>query len=156
MNFGFFGPKMAVSWRTSAFQKKRAWNPYCYSVFWVRAFWAKVSKKEISKSHQEKWKNLTDNWKAIFWYFCCFFWGLTFFLVFWIFFFFSVCFVLFVFFGVFLWRVYGSGEVARRATSLALNPPYFFFLYFLFCFLVFFFEGLRVRWGGPLGHLTWP
>ena len=25
--------------------KKRAWNPYFYSVFWVRAFWAKVSKK---------------------------------------------------------------------------------------------------------------
>ena len=25
--------------------KKKTWNPYFYSVFWVRAFWAKVSKK---------------------------------------------------------------------------------------------------------------
>ena len=28
---------------------------------------------------------------------------------------------------------------------------FFLFLFFLFCFL----EGLRVRWGGPKGHLTW-
>ena len=44
MNFGFFGPKMAVSWHTSAFQKKGL-KPLFYSVFWVRAFWGKVSKK---------------------------------------------------------------------------------------------------------------
>ena len=31
---------------------------------------------------------------------------------------------------------------------LALNPPYLFWF--------FFFGGLRVRWGGPKGHLTWP
>ena len=42
--FWFFGPKMAVLWRTSAFQK-RAWNPYFYSVLGVSAFGAKVSKK---------------------------------------------------------------------------------------------------------------
>ena len=29
----------------------------------------------------------------------------------------------------------------------------FFLCVFVFCF---FFEGLRVRWGGPKGHLTWP
>ena len=45
MNLGFFGPKMAVSWRISAFQKKGAWNPYFYRVFRVRVFWAKLSKK---------------------------------------------------------------------------------------------------------------
>ena len=45
MNLAFFGPKMAVSWRTTAFQKKRPWNHYFYSVFCVRAFWAKLSKK---------------------------------------------------------------------------------------------------------------
>ena len=28
-----------------------------------------------------------------------------------------------------------------------------FGFFFLFCFLL---EGLRVRWGGPKGHLTWP
>ena len=33
----------------------------------------------------------------------------------------------------------------------------FFLLFLLFLFLVFFcLEGLRVRWGGPKGHLTWP
>ena len=31
----------------------------------------------------------------------------------------------------------------------------FFFVCFVFLFL-FFGEGLRVRWGGPKGHLTWP
>ena len=30
------------------------------------------------------------------------------------------------------------------------------FWYSCFCFFFSFFEGLRVRWGGPLGHLTWP
>ena len=45
MNLGFFGPKMAVSWRICVFQKKVCWNPYFYSVFGVRAFWAKLSKK---------------------------------------------------------------------------------------------------------------
>ena len=44
MNFGFFGPKMAVLWRISAF-KKRAWIPYFYSVLGVSTFWAKVSEK---------------------------------------------------------------------------------------------------------------
>ena len=29
----------------------------------------------------------------------------------------------------------------------------FYFFLFLFCFCL---EGLRVRWGGPKGHLTWP
>ena len=40
---------------------------------------------------------------------------------------------------------------------------FFSFLFFVFVFLCFsvfwfalFLEGLRVRWGGPKGHLTWP
>ena len=32
---------------------------------------------------------------------------------------------------------------------------FLFFLVFVF-FVLFFLEGLRVRWGGPKGHLTWP
>ena len=33
----------------------------------------------------------------------------------------------------------------------------FLFSFFLFSFFLFWFlEGLRVRWGGPKGHLTWP
>ena len=32
----------------------------------------------------------------------------------------------------------------------------FFVFVFDFCCFVFFLEGLRVKWGGPKGHLTWP
>ena len=41
---------------------------------------------------------------------------------------------------------------------LALNPPYLFcfLLFVLFGGVLFFFEGLRVRRGGPKGRLTWP
>ena len=143
------------------FPKKRPWNPYFYSVFWVRAFWAKVSKKGNFEKPPKKRKNLTDNWKAIFWCFCCFFWGgASFFFFFFVFLF---GFVLFVFFFVFLVFFVGGfkGQVRwpKGPPHLALNPPYFFFCFVfcsLFCFFCFFLEGLRVRWGGPKGHLTWP
>ena len=60
--------------------------------------------------------------------FCCW-------IVFWCWFLFCFCFFFFCFFVlVFLFL--------------------FLFLFFLFCFV--FLEGLRVRWGGPKGHLTWP
>ena len=61
--------------------KKRVWNPYLNSVFWVRAFWAKVSKKEILKSHQEKWKIWLIIEKLFFGIFALF-WGGFFFFVF--------------------------------------------------------------------------
>ena len=97
--FWFFWSKMAVSWRTTAFPKKRARNLYFIVFFGFRLFGPRCQKREILKSHQEKWKTLTDNWKAILWYFCCFF-GASFFLVFfWCFF---VCFVFFVFLVFFL------------------------------------------------------
>ena len=96
--------------------KKRPWNPYFYSVFWVRAFWAKVSKKGNFEKPPKKKENLTDNWKAIFGVFAVFLLGGSFF-----------------FFFVFVFLVF----------------------LFVFCFCVFL-EGLRVRWGGPKGHLTWP
>ena len=35
------------------FSTKPCWNPCFYSVFWVHAFWAKVSKKEILDTHQK-------------------------------------------------------------------------------------------------------
>ena len=69
-----------------------------------------------------------------------------------------VCFV-FVFLCVFFLVFWGSGEVARRATSLGPKPSlfvYLFFLFSLFFLFLFFLEGLRVRWGGPKRHLTWP
>ena len=155
MKLSFFGPKMAVSWRICVFQKKVCWNPYFYSVFWVRAFWAKFVKKgKFWTPTQKRIKFSLITEKLIFEYF-------LFFLVFFSFFVFF-CFFCFVFFWCFFWRVEGSCEVARRATSLGPKPSLFVFL-FLFCFfflcffLVFFcWEGLRVRWGGPKGHLTWP
>ena len=79
------------------FSKDALLKPLFYSVFWLRPFLAKWSKREISDTHQKK-KWMIDSWKAFLGgYFC-------------------VC--------VFL---------------------------FSFCL-----EGLRVRWGGPKGHLTWP
>ena len=116
----FFCPKMAVLWRTSAFQKKSAWNPYFYSVFGMSAFWAKVSKKGNFEKPPKKWKKLTDNWKAIFWYFCFFFGGGFFFLVFFCFFLFSLFFFVFVFFfGGFK----GQVRWPEGPPHLALNPP---------------------------------
>ena len=68
--FGFIGPRMAVSWHTPVFQKMLCWNPSFYSVFWVCAFWAKLSTTG-NFGHPPKKKKLTDNW------FLCFFvfWG---------------------------------------------------------------------------------
>ena len=98
---------MAVLWRTSAFQQKRP-ETRIFIVFWGCAlFGPRCQKKEILKSHPKR-KNLTDNWKVIFWCFCCF-GGLLFFF----FFLFSLFF-----------------------PHLALNPPYLFFL-FVFCFVYF-------------------
>ena len=45
--------------------------------------------------------------------------------------------------------------MAPRATSLGPKPSLFIWFVF-FLFFVFVWEGLRVRWGGPKGHLTWP
>ena len=56
----------------NCFSKKTCWNPYFYSVFWVRAFWARCKKGKFWTPTKIKEK-LTDNWKALFWYFCCFF-----------------------------------------------------------------------------------
>ena len=85
-----------------------------------------------------------------------------FFFFFFLFLFFFVFFFFFFFFGGFK----GQVRWPKGPPHLALNPPLFFvFLFFFFVFLCFFFflffflfflEGLRVRWGGPKGHLTWP
>ena len=155
---------------TQLVSKKNTWNPYFYSVFGVQAFWAKMSKKGNFEKPPKKRKNLTDNWKAIFWCFCCCFFGLLFFL------FFSGSFVCFFCFLVFFVGGFkGQVRWPKGPPHLALNPPYFFCFVFAVVFLVFFFfffflvllfvffvfwcfllEGLRVRWGGPKGHLTWP
>ena len=60
----------------------------------------------------------------------------------------------FVFFSVFFWGFKGQGRWPEGPPHLALNPPSL--VWFVFWFPVFVLEGLRVRWAGPKGHLTWP
>ena len=149
MNLVFFGPKMAVSWHISAFQKKGAWNPYFYSVFRVRAFWAKLSKRQILDTHPKKKKIFTDNWKARFWVFfvfSCFFLFL-----------FLFCFFCFVVFFVFLFGGFkGHVRWPFRPPLLALNPPNLFFLFLFFLFFCFLFGGFKgqVRWPEGPPHLA--
>ena len=84
----------------------------------------------------------------VFWYWFLFCFSFCFFvlLFFFFFFFFSFC-----FFGGFK----GQVRWPKGPPHLALKPPFLVFV-FLFCVVLFFLEGLRVRWGGPKGHLTWP
>ena len=139
MNF-FFWSKNGRFVTHICFPKKRPWNPYFYCVFWVRAFWAKVSKKgNFEKPHKKK-KNLTGNWKANFGVFLLFFFGFFFFLFF------------FLFFSLFLFLfLLGSGEVARRATSLGPKPSFFLFFGFFGCFFFVFCFFWRVK-----GQVRWP
>ena len=159
MNLGFFCPKMAVSWRTSVFQKLVCRNPYFYSVWGVRAFWAKLSKKAIFGHPPKKRKFWLITEKLFFWYFCVFVLFVSLFLFFLSVFFVFFFFVSFLFFLLEGLRVRWGGP--KGHLHLALNPPYLLFVFCCFCcfscfcFLCFL-EGLRVRWGGPKGHLTWP
>ena len=143
LDLRFFCPKMAVSWRISVFQKMPCWNLYFYSVFWVRAFLAKLSKKgkfwTPTKNKRKIWL-ITE--KLNFWYFCVFSFSCSF-----LFLCLVICFFVFSFFFLFLFFwVLGSGEVARRATSLGPKPSLFVF-FFVFVFVLFFVSK---------GHLTWP
>ena len=60
MNFGFFGPKMAVLLRISAFQKKGPETPI-FIVFWGERFLGQGVKKGNFEKPPKKKKNLTDN-----------------------------------------------------------------------------------------------
>ena len=91
----------------------------------------------------------SKNWDVLFWVFfvfvCFFIFSFFFFLVFYFSVFFWV--LLFLFFVGFK----GQGRWPKGPPHLVLNPPSLFFVLCVFCF---FGEGLRVRWGGPKGHLT--
>ena len=63
------------------FQRKVCWNPYFYSVLGVRAFWAKLSNKEILDTHQKRifWLIMENlilghffNFFSLFPFFCCY------------------------------------------------------------------------------------
>ena len=130
--FGFFGPKMAVSWRIPLFQKMPCWNPCFYSEFWVRAFWAKLSKKEILDTHQK-----INIWliaeKLIFLYLLVF---LVFFSQFFVFFVFVV-FFLFLLFSFLGGGFKGQARWPEGPPHLALNPPFLFLLFVSLFFFLF-------------------
>ena len=149
--FGFFCcPKMDISWRITLFLKMPCWTTYFLLCFLGACFFGQVVKKGNfgDPPKRKKWLITEKLFFGYFWFFSFFF---SFFL-FW-----GGCFL------VLFLRVWGSGEVARTATSLDPKPSFFVFVSLLFVFFlgggVFFFvflEGLRVRWGGPKCHLTWP
>ena len=101
-----------------------------FIVFLGARFFGQVVKKGKFWTPTKKRKNLTDPEKLFFLVCLCFF---CFFLCF-----FSFVFLIFFFFFVFCF--FGPPH-------LALNPPYFLFVFFVFfAFLLFFvLEGLRVR-----------
>ena len=148
--FWFFDPKMAVSWRTSAFQKKRPWNPHFYSVFWVRAFWANVSKKRNFEKPARKMEKF-DNWKANFGVFLLFFFLASFFSCFLCFFVCLFCFLFLLFVVCFL-VVYiqktlfplEKGIFCLFAVFPFLSPLAFFglplFVFLFLCLSLFFFS----------------
>ena len=126
--FGFFCPKMAVSWRITVFQKLVCWNPYFYSVLGVRVFWAKFSKKGIF-GHPQKIR--------YFWLIAAKLIFFDMFFVFFVLFYFFCCFCCF---GFFFGGFKGQVRWPEGPPHLALNPPYCFFLFcfFVFVFFVFF------------------
>ena len=158
--FGFFCPKMAVSWRATVFQKMFCWNPDFYCVFWGRVFWAEFSKEGIFDTHQKK--KLTDNWKVHFLIFLCFFCFLSLLFVFCWFFVLFFCFLFFVFFlgpkpffcfGLFYLFIFclflsvplcfslaffglPPFQFLFLCLSLSLSCFFFFLLVFLVCFLL--------------------
>ena len=142
--FGFFCPKMAVSWRITSFQKKQAETPIFIVFLGARFLGQGVKKRQFLDTLSKKKKILTDNWKALFLVFLCFFLFLSWFFFFFVFF--VLFFVLFFFFVFFVLFFFGGfkGQVRwpKGPPHLALNPPYFFvfvFLLFFVCFLFVFF-----------------
>ena len=115
MNLVFFGPKMAASWRTSAFHKKKklAETPIFIVFLGCALFGPRCQKKKIWNTHQKRKKWLITG-KLFVWYFCVF-----------QFLFFSCWFFWLFLFSLFLCFL--------GPPHLALNPPFLFF--FCFCFV---------------------
>ena len=135
---------MAVSWRTSVFQKMICWNPGFYWVFGYALFGPSCQKREFWTPT----KQLADNWRAhfgTFWGFASF----SCFLPFFLFFLFSLFCVVFSL-SLFVFLLEGlKVRWGGPKGHLTFGPKPSSFIYL-------FFEGSRVRWGGPKGHLTWP
>ena len=151
MNLGFFGPRMAVSWRITFFPKQIGWNPYFYSVFGCAFSGPRCQKRQCWDTLSKKRKFWLITEKLFFLVFLCSF---TFSFLVFLFLGFFCCFLFCFFFCLFCFFGGFKGQVRwpKGPPHLALNPPYFLFLLFFvfvffFCFV--FLEGLRVRWGGP-------
>ena len=117
--FWFFVQKWPFRDAHLFFSKMLSWNPYFYSVFWVRVFFGQVVKKENVWTPTQKRKNWLITEKLFSWYFCV-----------------LCCFFVFCF------------EVLRvRPPHLALNPPYLFFVFLPFLlFSCFFFPFFASHW----------
>ena len=152
---------MAVSWRTSAFQKKGPETPIFIVFFGCALSGPRCQKREILKKHPKKRKIWLIIEKLFFGVFAVFFGGLLFFLFFFLFFFLLFfCFFVFLFFlffcfFVFFWGFKGQVRWPEEPPHLALNPPsvlVFFFCFVFFCF-VWRVKG-QVRWPKGPPHLT--
>ena len=138
--FGFFLVQKWPFRDAHLFFKKNLLKPLPPPIFIVffgcALFGPSCQKREILDTHQNKRKNLTDNWKALFWYFWCFF-----------FFCFSVFLV--VCFCFFFEGLRVRLRWPKGPPHLALNPPYLWGgVFFVFFFGVF--------WGGFKGQVRWP
>ena len=162
MNFGFLSKNGRFVTHNSFSKKKVAETPIFIVFFGCTLLGQGVKKGKFSK-HIKKRKNLTDNWKALFfWYFRCFCWA-SFFLFFFVFFVFFVSFVFFCFFVFFFGGFKGQVRWPEGSPHLALKPSlflflfffgfFFFFFLFFFCFFVFFggFKGQVARRATSLG-----
>ena len=124
--------------------KQRVAETPIFIVLFGCALFGQVVKKGNFGHPPKKRKKWLITEKLFFWYFCVFV-----FFVF-VFFFFLFCYSC-AFFGGFK----GQVRWPEGPPHLALNPPYLFFVSSFFLLGFFVLEGLRVRWGGPKGHLTW-
>ena len=134
--FGFLSKNGCFVTHNCFFKNWCAEAPIFIVFFGCALFLPSCQKKGNFGHPPQKGKNGLVTEKLIFWYFS----------VFWVFvFFFCFCYFCFCFFGLlvfccFFWRVYGSGEVAQRATSLGPKPSLFVFVcLFCFYFYLFFF-----------------
>ena len=125
MNFGFLVQKWPFCDAHLLSKKKRAWNPYFYSVLGVSTFGAKVSKKGNFEKPPKKRKFWLITEKLFFGIYAVF-WGPLF----------SCFFFSFAFLG-FFGGLKGQVRWPEGPPHLALNPPYLFLLFLLFCCFVF-------------------
>ena len=135
--FGFFCPKMAVSWRITSFQKKKQAETPIFVVFLGARFLGQgVKKRQFldTLSKRKKFWLIIEKLFFFLVFLCCLLY------LSWFFFFCFFCCFLFCYFCFFLFFFGGfKGQVRwpKGPPHLALNHPYFFVFVFC-CFFCFF------------------